>query len=67
MLPILLTEVKTSGVHVVSLLLAIMTDGALVCLVLVGNASVWTGVIFGLRAKVVACPRTARLDTRSNQ
>ena len=56
MLPILFTEVKTSGVHVVILLLAIMTDGALVCLVLVGNASVWTGVIFGLRAKVVACP-----------
>ena len=22
-----------------------------------GNASVWTGVIFGLRAKVVACPQ----------
>ena len=56
MLPILLAEVKTSGVRVVSLLVAIMTDGALVRLVLVGNASVWTGVIFGLRAKVVACP-----------
>ena len=48
---------KISGVRVVSLLVAIMTDSALVCLVLVGNASVWTGVIFGLRAKVIACPR----------